>query len=96
MNVRAMRHRVTLSDPVDDGTPKTFTPAKVWAAVRPASPGSDGETHLTHVVEMRYHPQITLNTCITHRDRKLFVKGIQNVDERNRALVLLCEEVQTP
>jgi hypothetical protein len=45
---------------------------------------------------MRHHPQVSFNTRIRHEGRQLFVRGIQNVDEDDRYLVLLCEEVQTP
>lgn len=96
MNVGLLRHLVTLDDPIEDGTPKVFAPDRVWAAVQPSAPGAFDEQRITHIVNMRYHAQVTLNTRITHRDRYLIVKGMQNVDERNEELVLLCEEVQTP
>jgi head-tail adaptor len=73
-----------------------FQPATVWAAIRPSSPDSFGEQKVTHLVEMRYHPQITFNTVLVHRGRRLFVRGIQNVDELNQQMFLLCEEVVTP
>lgn len=91
-----LRHRVTLDDPVVDTTPVTFSPSKVWASIRPSAPGAYDESRITHLVTVRYHPQITFNTRITHRDRSLYVRGIENVDERNEMLRLLCEEVQTP
>lgn len=91
-----LRHRVTLDDPVPDGTPVVFVPSEVWASIEPGSPGAFDEQKVTHRVEIRYHPQVTFNTRITHRSRQLFVRGIQNVDERNERQILYCEEVVTP
>jgi head-tail adaptor len=89
-------------DRVDDGIEVTFRPSRVPAAIRPVSPDSFGESKVTDIVTMRYHPQVTFNTRLTFTDtrrgitRRLFVKGIQNVDERDTWLVLNCEEVFTP
>lgn len=95
MRAGDLRHWVDL-DEIPDGTPTTMVPARVPCAIRPAAPTAFDENKVTHIVEMRYHPQITFNTRITHRDRQLFVRGVQNVNERNEWLVLLCEEVVTP
>lgn len=95
-NPRKLRHLVTLSDPVPDGSPVTFTPSTVWAAIEPTPPGSFDEQRTTHIVTMRYHAQVTFNTQITHESRALMVKGIQRVEEKKDELVLLCEEVKTP
>lgn len=96
MNSGALRHYVRLDDPIEDGTPLVFAPDYVWASIVPAPPGAFDENKTTHIVTIRYHAQVTFNTRITHRDRFLYVRGIQNVEERNRELVLLCEEVKTP
>lgn len=101
INPGTYRHWVTLDDPVVDGTPNTFAPSRVKCAIRPSSPGAFDEQKVTHLVEMRFDPRITFNTRIRHTDtqgaeHELFVKGIQNVDNRDRYLVLLCEEVMTP
>jgi SPP1 family predicted phage head-tail adaptor len=60
------------------------------------APGAFDEQKTTHIVTIRYHAQVTFNTRITHKGRHLYVRGIQNPDERNIDLVLLCEEVKTP
>jgi hypothetical protein len=91
-----LRHWVDLTDPVPDGTPVVFSPARVKVSIRPVQPGAFDEQKVTHIVELRYHSQITFNTRIVHRDRSLYVRGIQNVDEENRWMTLLCEEVVTP
>jgi head-tail adaptor len=96
MNIGPARHFVLLEDPIEDGTPVVFQPDHIWAAIRPSPPGAFDEQKVTHIVETRYHPQITYNTRIKHRDRYLYVRGIQNVDEQNRQMFLLCEEVVTP
>lgn len=96
MNPGLLRHVVTLDDPIEDGTPVVFAPDTVYAAVQPAAPSAFDEQKTTHIVTIRYHPQVTFNTRITHAGRHLYVRGIQNTDERNIELVLLCEEVKTP
>lgn len=101
VNPGMYRHWVDLDDPVVDGTPVVFNPSRVKCAIRPSTPGSFDEQKVTHLVEMRFHPQITFNTRITHLDsqgveHELFVRGIQNVDFGDTYVVLLCEEVMTP
>lgn len=89
-------HPVVLDDPIVDGTPVVFNPSLWWCAIMPAAPGAYDENKTTHIVEGRYHSQITMNTRITHETRQLFVRGIQDVNERHETLILLCEEVKTP
>src|SRR5690348_10211289 len=92
-----LRHMVTLDDPVDDGTPVTFSPSRIWIGLR--SNGISAEEKIGWTVVCRYHPQITFNTRITLGDgRQLFVRGIDNVGDADRTgwMTLTCEEVQTP
>lgn len=96
MKAGALRHLVELDDPVEDRTPVVFSPAQVFADIQPAPPSAFDELKVTHLVRIRYHEQVTFNTRLTHRGRRLYVRGIQNVGERNRELVLQCEEVVTP
>lgn len=96
MNAGALRHYVKLENPVEHEPAVLLIPGYVWAEVAPTSPGALDERKTTHQVRMRYHPQVTFNTRITHRGRFLYVRGIQNIEERNTELVLYCEEVQTP
>lgn len=97
VNFRSLRHWVTLEDGVVDHDPATvYSPAQIRAAIQPSAPGAFDEQKVTHHVTVRYHPQISFNTRIRHDGRSLYVRGIQNVDERNRVQMLLCEEVVTP
>jgi hypothetical protein len=93
LNPSGFRHWVDLGDD-DPDTARVYSPARVKCAIRPASPGPFDEQKITHVVEMRYQPNIGFNTRITHDDRQLYVRGMQDVDEAHRMLVLLCEEVR--
>jgi head-tail adaptor len=80
-----------------DGYWEDLTPKQVWAAIRPIF-GEANERSTTHSIEVRYHPQISLDTRIAFEDaakgttRYFYVRGVQNVDEKNRRLQLLCEE----
>jgi len=96
MNIGAMRNLVTL-EAGPDGTPTAYVPSRVYAAIAPAPPGAFDEQRITHQVSIWYHPQITFDTVIVHQGtRRLYVKGIQNINEQDRELMLLCEEVKTP
>ncbi len=99
MDIGKLNKRVTLANattttPDSDGMYAALSPDTVWAAIEPLAPQNTGDRVTTHAVRLRYHPQVTLETKITYGTRELFVKGIQNVGERNRELRLLCEEVQ--
>ena len=83
-----------------DGFYEDLDPAGAWASIRPQL-AADGRM-IQHVVEMRHHPQVTIDTRIVYEDankpagkttREIFVKGVQNLEEMNDVLVLLCEEV---
>lgn len=97
MNVGALRHLVTLEHQADTQPAPTYIPDRVYAAIEPSTPGAFDEQRITHRVSMWYHPQICFSTVIRHQEtRVLYVKGIQNVNEQNKELVLLCEEVNNP
>lgn len=104
-----LRHLVTLDNPGtavadgDGGFTQTFaelSPARVWAAIQPAT-ARDLErvaagtvlSTASHIVTMRYHAGVTTKTRITFGTRVLNVTGVSNPDERNRELVCLCAEV---
>ena len=97
MEIGVFRHRVSLANaptttPDSDGFYADLSPSSVWASIEPFAP-QNGDRVTTHLVRMRYHAGVTLETKITFGSRQLFVKGIQNVQERNEELRLLCEEV---
>lgn len=71
---------------------EALSPEGVFASIQPLSPSADGRT-VSSLVTMRYHPDVTMDTRIVFGTRELFVKGVQNVDEQNVELRLLCEEV---
>lgn len=104
MNVGALRHQVSLANKPSqtddsDGYWEALKPSLVKAAIVPISPGADGRT-TTHLITMRYHRQVSVDTRLVfadpvkQRDREFYVRGVQNVDERNEELRLLCEEVE--
>jgi len=89
------RHYVTLanrSDVTNDPTLTPLSPPDDWAAIQPFPPSGEGSA-LTHLVTMRYRPDVTKLTVILFGSRHLHVMGPpQNVDERNVELRLLCNE----
>lgn len=74
----------------------TFVPSDLWVRLLPAAPGSFDERVNSFTVEAPYHAQVDTFTVLTYEGRQLFVKGVQNVDEKNVDMVLFCEEVKTP
>lgn len=93
---------VTLSRAPEANTEAQFTdldPAGCWAAIEPVPPGADGRT-ITHLVRMRYHPEVTCDTRVLYADgrlnrtRAIFVRGVQTVNEAGDEMVLLAEEVE--
>ena len=104
MNVGSLRHQVSLANSLQqsndaDGFYEPLTPSLVYAAIVPISPGADGRT-TSHLVTMRYHRQVSVDTrivfydAVKQRNREFFVRGVQNLDERNEELRLLCEEIE--
>lgn len=104
-----LRHQVTLKNPgprVPDGeggyteSQIELSPSPVWASIQPATArdlerrvASTMQASASHIVTMRYHPQVTTKTQLLFGDRVFFVNGVQNTDERNVELVLACQEI---
>jgi SPP1 family predicted phage head-tail adaptor len=109
MNIGSLRHRVTLAAPSriqdnDGGYTEAWTaltPSPVWAAIEPATArnlervvGNAVQATATHLVTVRYHSGITTRTRLTlGGSRYLYVRGVQDLDERGIGMTLACEEV---
>jgi head-tail adaptor len=79
--------------------PASLSPSQVWASIVPATGremervavvANTVETAATHIVRMRYHPGVTIKTRVLFGGGTLFVTGMENVDERNVELILVC------
>ena len=98
MNASRRRHYVTLSRSPQtsgdsDGFFEDLNPPDAWCSIEPAGPGtSDGTRMIGLFVTMPYHVQVGLDTRVLFGSRQLFVRGVQNVDERNLEMRLYCEE----
>jgi len=83
----------------DDGHFDPLEPAAWWCAITPITGSGDGRATI-HSIEMRFHPQITIDTRIVYadpvkgRDREFFVRGVQNLEEQGDAMRLLAEEIE--
>jgi head-tail adaptor len=92
-----MNHQVTLFQGPEvspTAAQPALSPSTWWACVEPLDPTtSDGTRMQASRVTMRYHPQVTLDTFIRYGTRVLYVKGVQNVGDANRELILFCDEV---
>lgn len=92
MNKWVTLTRAPQTSPDTNGFDEALSPAGVYASIQPLAPSGDGRT-IEHLVTIRYHSQVTMDTCILFGTRRLFVKGFQNVAEHDAEMRLLCEEV---
>jgi len=46
----------------------------------------------THKIEVRYHPSITAEKRVLFGTRTFDINNVNNVDERNREMILTCQE----
>jgi SPP1 family predicted phage head-tail adaptor len=84
--------------PPDGGT----TLATVWASIVPATArdlervvAGTVQSSATHLVTIRYLAGVTTKTRVVFGSRLLSVTGMQNPEERNISLVLVCQESVT-
>lgn len=103
MTAGELRDWVTLSDPIEDGTPVVFSPSRVPAAILEGPPSSFDEQKNTITMWIAFHKQVTTNTRVDWRDhrraldRQAAVRGFRDVRQGGIVwLELLCEEVRTP
>lgn len=99
-----LRHRVSIYNPdtVDDlaGGPAAAGALlrEVWAAIEPMSSRelaymAQQQIRATHKLTLRYASDITPYMKLVTGTRSFKIVGMVNEDERNRFLVLTCEEV---
>lgn len=104
MSAGRLRKRVTIQRlaRTDDGYGGSLEDwqdvATVWAAVEPLRGSERYEAQqvqsvLSHRVMMRYRPGIKPQMRLVMKDRTLMIEAVINVEERNRWLELLCQEV---
>ncbi|CAB4177357.1 Bacteriophage SPP1, head-tail adaptor [uncultured Caudovirales phage] len=109
MRAGHLRHRATLqtvggSDVVGDGNP-TLTPTTVASdvpvAIEPANASNVerlfaglSQFVISSLVRCRYRTDVGPTSQWLFGTRILRVRGIQNVGERNRELVMACEELR--
>ena len=99
------RHRVALQSMTGrtnagDGYLETWaTYGTVWASVRPATPalverivGQTQTTPVTHVVEVDYRSDLLAAHRLLLGTRALYIRGLQNEEERNKTITMACEE----
>lgn len=91
--VSLFRGPITTND--SDGYAEALNPAQVWVAIQPTAPGTFGDGSRIHysLVTMDYHSQMTVDCFLTYGTRTLLVKDVQNVDDANVEMRLICEEV---
>jgi len=82
------RHRVALQSPAGPPVPA------VWFCALQSVGASVVDGQAAFIVRGRFHPGITLETQLVHEGRVLQVQAVNNLDERDRELVLSAVEVR--
>lgn len=110
MNLGELRHRVRLETPTrvadgDGGYTETWallSPGVVWARIEPAtarnverSVGAKVDAPVDALITIRHHAGVGNLTRVVYDGRRYLVRGVQDVQERGRWLVLACEEQTT-
>ena len=102
-SIGKMRYRVKVENPTNTrdsggGLAQSYTTfSNIYANIKPTNANSTYRQGIvtekvTHEVTMRYMDNISTNSRVTYGTRNFNVRGIINVDERDRFLKLLCEE----
>ena len=93
MNAGILNKRVSLYRAPDEGTPvgDALSPRDVWAQIE--NQGASGERVISHLVTIRYHSEVTIDTMLLYGTRQIFVRSVQNVNEDNDEMRLICEEI---
>ena len=102
-----LKHTVTLQTWNETGTDDHGHPQGEWwntrelrVAIEPVGP-RDAEVvnqlyhEATHVVWVRYHEDIVRDAQLIFGSRTFHIGYVQNMEERNRVMKLLCTEVLT-
>jgi len=100
----SLRGPDTVLVPDGDGgyteTPVALSPADVYAEIKPATArdlertiANAVQSNASHVVTIDYHPAVNTKTQVVFGTRVLKVTGVQNPEERNVELVLVCSEI---
>jgi SPP1 family predicted phage head-tail adaptor len=103
MQAGQIRHRVTIQERTTTtdqaGQPlETWTEVlAAWAAIEPVGgreylESRSIQTDVSHQVRMRYQAGVTADMRVLYGARTLRIVAVINRDERNREMLLMCEE----
>lgn len=103
MNIGKLRHRVTIQertvekDDVGQAIETWDTFDTVWASVEPLRgreyfAAAQANAQVTHKVTIRYLDGVLPTMRVLFGSRVLTIDAILNTEERNREMVLMCEE----
>ena len=102
-SIGKMRYRIKVETATNTrdtggGITQAYTPVTfIYANIKPTNANSSYrqgivQEKVTHEVTIRYMNNISTNHRISYGSRLFDIKGIINIDERDRFLKLLCEE----
>ena len=102
-SIGKMRYRVKVENATNTrdaggGLSQSYSPVTtIYANIKPMNANSIYrqwivQEKVTHEVTIRYMKNISTNSRVSYGSRNFNIKGIINVDERDRFLKLLCEE----
>lgn len=102
-SIGQLRHRITIQDLVSDpdasvSVDETYQDvATIWAKVQTLAgverfDNRQNAFSPTHRFTIRYFPGLTSEQWISYDGRRFRIRSVQNFLERNRFLILECEE----
>jgi SPP1 family predicted phage head-tail adaptor len=103
-NIANLRHRVQIQKYTEtqdnqSGTVKTWTTLMtVFAEVKSVTGyvtfnSQQIEEKITHTIRIRWQSGITSENWLLMNSRRFRIRNVQNLFEKNRFLILMCEEV---
>lgn len=107
MRAGLLRHEVTLESPgtrVDDGygggSVTDTVVATVWAEIEPLTgyelfQAAQFNPTVNYRITIRYYPGIRPSWKVKYGTRVFDIKSVANLDERNRTIEMMCEELVT-
>lgn len=105
MEIGRLQHRIKIATYRESMVPNSTNTNKffsiiynVWAKIAVANSkvyfnGVQTDETITHKITIRYQPIITTENWILFDGRFFRIRGVKNIDEKNRWLELACMEI---
>ena len=104
MRAGKLRHPITIVNPtrvtnetggasIADVTVAQLYASVEWTSGSERSSGGQMESRLAGTFTARFHPDVAANHELLYRERRLRIRAVKNLDERDREMKIECEEL---